>query len=153
VLCIFLGLIIATSILLPFPIQQSEYVSVDIKLVLENTDTFYRQNISSTATVNSEIAYLHSNYFVGTSEGVFLFFKATLSSEPPELALGARIYFRGTILNNSVSVHEFHVLDYNSSIIRSIPGIVLFIAMFFMVFKFDFKRLAFVSKEGGSEGA
>ena len=89
---------------------------------MDNPETFFRQNISSTATVSTSLSYLHPNYIVGTSEGVFLFFHNEHHPlESAEIAQGDRIYFRGTIINNSVSVHEFYLLDASSSIIRSIP--------------------------------
>jgi len=146
----FLGLIIATSILLPFPIKQSNYIFVDIKLVNQNPSMFYGQNISFTATVES-MSYLLPSFVISTSEGVPLFLHWDSPIESPAITPGDRIYFRGTYINNSVMVHEFYVLDYSSSIIRSIPGILLFVVMFFMVFKIDFKRIAFVVRTGGGE--
>lgn len=86
------------------------------------------------------------------SEGVTLVFPSDLNSP----MVGQRILLRGTSWlhsNGSILVHEFYALDYSSSIIRSIPGIILFIVIFFMIFKVDFNRLAFVSRKGGNESA
>ena len=144
VLGMFLALIVTTSILLPFPISQSEYTFVDLDRVKENPNTFHERNISSIATVES-VFYLRPNSIVTTIEDVFLLIRHEVYA-PPGLTQGDRIFFRGTFRNNSVSVHEFYELDYSSSIIRSIPGIILFIVMFFFVFSVDFKRLAFVPR-------
>ena len=150
VLGIFLGVIITAGIFLPIPLSQSDYVSVDIQVAMYNHETFYQQNISSTATAGISF-YLHPHFVVPTNEGVYLFFEGGIDSPEPEISPGDTVYFRGTIYNNSVTVHEYYDLDRTSSIIRSVPGIILFIVMFFMIFRIDFKRLAFVEKRGGAE--
>ena len=144
---IFLALIVTTGILLPFPITQSNYTFVDLTRVEQNPIPFNERNISSRATVES-ILVIGGQSLVFTIENVPLQID---TFEASTLTHGDRIFFRGTLhIHNQSSltivVHEFYVLDYSSSIIRSIPGIILFIVMFFFVFTIDFKRLAFVPR-------
>lgn len=151
VLSIFFVLIVSTDLLFPYSFEQTGYTVVDIRRLNENPLPFEGLAISSSATVVS-IVNQGSYYSVEVSDGVTLVFPSTMT--PPEE--GQRILFRGTCWlhsNDSILIHEFYALDYNSSIIRSIPGIILFIVMFFMVFRIDFKRLAFVSRKGGTESA
>ena len=143
----FLALIVVTSVLLPFPITQSNYTFVDLSRVEQNPLPFNERNISSRATVVS-ILVMGGQSFVFTIENVPLQID---TFEAITLTHGDRIFFRGTLHTHNQSsitviVHEFYVLDYNSSIIRSIPGIILFIVMFFLVFTIDFKHLAFLPR-------
>ena len=151
VLGIFLALIVSTDLLFPYSFEQAGYTVVDIRRLDENPLPLEGSAISSSATVVSVIDQ-GSYYSVEVSEGVTLVFPSALG-HPEE---GQRILFRGTSWlhsNGSILVHDFYALDYSSSIIRSIPGIVLFIVMFFMIFRVDFTRLAFVSRKGGPESA
>ena len=78
-------------------------------------------------------------------EGIILLFPSSVGVPRED----DRVMFRGIswiYSNNSVLVHEFYTLDYNSSLIRSIPGILLFLVMFFTVFTIDLNRLAFVTR-------
>ncbi len=151
VLGIFFALIVSTDLFLPYSFEQAGYTVIGIERLDENPLPLEGSVISSTATVVSVIDQ-GSYYSVEVSEGVTLVFPSTVG--PP--VEGAKILFRGTSWlhsNGSILVHEFYALDHSSSIIRSIPGIVLFIVMFFMIFRVDFKHLAFVSRKGGTESA
>jgi hypothetical protein len=145
VIGLFLVLIVTTSYLQPHSLPISEYTFVDLKRVGQDPLLFDQVNISSTATVESIILGMPP-YHVFTLEEVDLQYLPYLRPNPEP---GDRIYFRGTVYisNHSrpiVVLHEFYILDYSSSIIRSIPGIIMFVAMFFYVFRVDFKHLAFV---------
>lgn len=151
VLGIFFALIVSTDLFFPYSFEQAGYTVVGIRRLDENPLPLEGSAISSAATVVSVIDQ-GSYHFAEVLEGVTLVFPATLG-HPEE---GQRILFRGTSWlhsNSSILVHEFYALDYSSSIIRSIPGIVLFIVMFFMIFRVDFNRLTFVSRKGGTESA
>ena len=151
VLGIFFVLIVSTNLLFPYSFEQAGYTVVDIRRLDENPIPLEGSAISSSATVLS-VSDQGSYYSVEVSEGVTLVFPLTLG--PPEE--GQRILIRGTSWlhsNGSIHVNDFYALDTSSSIIRSIPGIVLFIVMFFMIFRVDFNRLAIVSRKGGTESA
>ncbi len=151
VLGIFLALVVSTDLFFPYSFEQAGYTVVDIRRLNENPLFLEGSALSSSATVVSVID-LGSYYSVEVSEGVTLVFPSSLG-HPEE---GSRILLRGIswlYSNGSILVHEFYALDYSSSIIRSIPGIFLFIVMFFIIFRIDFKRLAFVSRNGGAESA
>jgi hypothetical protein len=150
VLILFLMLTITISIIHPIPISQSEYKHVDLDRVSLSPLLFDELNISSSAIVESVIVIWPIAHVI-TTEEVDLQIRLSVSEPLPELTQDNRISFRGTVhaINESlfiVQIHEFRVLDSSSSIIRSIPGIVLFVVMFFVVYTIDFKRLAFVPR-------
>ena len=150
VLVLFLMLTITISIIHPVPISQSEYKHVDLDRVRLNPLPFDGLNITSSAIVETVIVIWPIAH-VNTAEEVDLQIRFSVSVPPPELTQGDRISFRGTVraINESifiVQLHEFHILDSSSSIIRSTPGIVLFVVLFFFVYTIDFKRLAFVPR-------
>ena len=144
---LFLILVVMTSYLQPHSLPISEYTFVDLERVSQDPLLFDQVNISSTATVESVILGMPP-YYVITLEEVDLQYLPYLR---PNLESGDRIFLRGTVYisNRSrpiVVLHEFYILDYSSSIIRSIPGIILFVVMFFLVFTVDFRRLAIVPR-------
>ena len=144
VLGIFLAVIVTTELLLPYPIEHAQYTSIDIRKIKQNPVPFEGQEISSAAIVSAVISN-ESFSIAEVAEGITLVFPSSVG-HPRE---GDRVLFRGTSRihsNNSVLVHEFYTLDYNSSLIRSIPGILLFLVMFFTVFTIDFNRLAFITR-------
>ncbi|MHA1390499.1 MAG: hypothetical protein ACTSR9_18950 [Candidatus Thorarchaeota archaeon] len=148
---IFFVLIISTDLFFPYSFNADGYTVIGIQRLNENPEPFEGLAISSTATIVS-ITNQGNYHLAEVSEGASLVFLVTV--DLPEV--GQRILLRGISWlhsNGSIQVHEFYALDYTSSIIRSIPGILLFIIMFFMIFKVDFKRLAFVSRKGGTESA
>ena len=144
VLSIFFAVILSTEILLPHPIEHTRYMSIDIRKVKESPVPFEGQEISSAATVSAVISN-ESFSMAEVVEGVILVFPSSVG-HPRE---GDRVMFRGTSwihLNNSVLIHEFYTLDHYSSLIRSIPGVLLFLVMFFAIFAIDLNRLAFVNR-------
>ena len=144
VLGIFLAVIISTELLLPYPIEHARYTSIDIRKIIQNPIPFEGQEISSAATVTA-VTSNESFSIAAIAEGVTLIFPSSVG-HPRE---GDRVLFRGISwihANNSVLVHEFYTLDYNSSLIRSIPGVLLFLVLFFMVFTIDLNCLAFITR-------
>jgi hypothetical protein len=142
ILGIFLAVIISTELLLPYPIEHAQYTSIDIRKIKQNPVPFEGHEISSAATVSAIISN-ESFSLAEVVSGVILVFPSSVG-HPGE---GDSVLFRGTswiYSNNSVLVHEFYTLDSNSSKIRSIPGVLLFLVMFFTVFTIDLNRLAFV---------
>ena len=151
VLGIFCVLIISTDFLYPYSSNPAGYTVVGIRRLNENPLPLEGLAISTSATVVS-ITDQGSYFSAEVEEGVTLVFPLTMEV-PVE---GQRILLRGNSWlhsNGSILVHEFYATDSSSSLIRSIPGIILFIGLFFMVFKIDFRRLAFVSRKEGSESA
>ena len=140
-LSVFLLFVVSTELLVPFPIQHSNYASVSLLRLRDSPATFEGVNVSSKATI--VLITDHGSYSIAeTEEGPSLVF--AIDDVPPTRS---RILVRGVSwvsTNNTISVHEFHTLDFYSSIIRSIPGIILFIVLFFMIFRIDFSQLAFV---------
>jgi len=125
-------------------LEQEGYTVVGIRRIVENPLPLEGHMISSSCTVSAVID--NGSFFtIVAVEGAHLIFPSIIG-HPLE---GERVLFRGTSwvsTNNSILVHEFYVLDYSSSLIRSVPGIILFVVMFFMVFKIDFDQLAFVPR-------
>jgi hypothetical protein len=145
VLGIFFVLIISIDFLYPYSYDPTGYTVVGIQRLNENPLPLEGAAISTSATIISVAN--HGSYFSAeTTEGTTLIFPSPLLS--PEA--GQRILIRGTSwvhTNGTILVHEFYALDYSSSLIRSVPGIILFVIMFFMVFKIDSGRLAFVGRK------
>jgi hypothetical protein len=144
VLGIFLAVIVSTELLLPYPIEHARYTPIDIRKIIQNPIPFEGHEISSAAAVSTVITN-ESFSIAEVAEGVILVFPSSVG-HPRE---GDRVMFRGISWihsNNSVLVHEFYTLDSDSSKIRSIPGILLFLVMFFTVFTIDRNRLAFVTR-------
>ena len=144
VLGIFFAVIISTELLLPYPIEHTRYTSIDIRKIKQNPIPFEGHEISSSATISTVIDD-ESLTIVEVAEGIILVFPSSVGV-PRE---GARVMFRGISWihsNNSVLVHEFYTPDSDSSKIRSIPGILLFLVMFFTVFTIDLDCLTFVTR-------
>lgn len=138
---LFFALIIASDQFMPYSFEQVGYTVVDLRRLHENPSLLDGREISSSATIMT-VSDNGTFYTATSAEEITLIFPSSLD-HPLD---GARILLRGTSwvgINGSILVHEFYTLDYNSSLIRSVPGIILFIFLFFMVFRVDFNRLAF----------
>jgi hypothetical protein len=147
VLGLFSVLIVSTSLLIPYPVEQNGYTVIDLRRAHEDALLLDGHNVTSIATIE---IWLPAPYSVAlTEENVQLTYR-DVSYNPH---VGDRVYIRGTLhvhyYNASLTiidirVHEIYVIDENSSLIRSVPGIILFLVMFFMIFTVDFRRVAFV---------
>lgn len=143
-LAAFLIFVVGYSALAPISMQTTEYAYIDLRSLPDHAADYEGRSISSAATISSVVTNA-SGSILETEEGVTL--AITPTQEHP--LLGQRIMFRGTSYlntNNTVSVHEFYALDYNSSPIRSIPGIIIFVVLFLLVFSIDLRQLAFVRR-------
>jgi len=125
---LFIILMVSSDLLFPYSIQKSQYIAVSIEDIKANPSLFEGESVSTTATIIS-VSSSGSNFIAQIEEDAYLTFQSPIGS-PQE---GDRVYVRGISwiqTNDTIIVHEFYVLDYSSSIIRSIPGIILFIALF-----------------------
>ena len=146
VLGLFFALIVTSDLLLPYSLEQSGYTVTDIRRLKEDPLPLEGREISSSATITA-VFDNGTFYTADVVEGTTLIFPSSIGHP----SVGESVLFRGTSwigTNNSILVHEFYALDYSSSLIRSVPGIILFIVMFFIVFKIDLSRLAFVVRRG-----
>ena len=154
VLGMFLIVIVSVQLLYPYHISDSGYTTVNLEVIKMSPPPVDELNVSSSAVIDS-LVIMSGDSFILTIEEVTLQIPTDALYALDQLpASGDLIYFRGTMTNFSaphVFVHEFNMLDYNSSLIRSIPGIILFIVLFFYVFTIDFRHLAFLPRR--SEGA
>ena len=145
VLAVFLMFVVGYSALGPITIQTTEYAYINLYSLSETPAAYEGVNISSAATISSVRTNV-SGTFLETEEGVLLLLPLSADAPP----IGQRIMFRGIsnyVSDGVVNVHEVYELDYNSSPIRSIPGILLFVILFSVVFTIDFRQLAFVRKD------
>ncbi len=146
VLGIFVILIFTTELFFPYPVEHTRYTYIDLKKIRQNPILFEGHEISSSASVSAIITNgLLSFAEVEGEDGIILVFHSSVG-HPEE---GDYILFRGISQissDNSVLIHEFHIQDTYSSTIRSIPGFILFIALFFTVFTIDFDSLAFAAR-------
>ena len=143
-LVVFLALIVAVSYIFPHSTEQAGYTVIGIGRLEEDPLPLEGANVSSSATILS----VHDNgsvFVVGIGEETELIFRPPL--QPPEV--GERILFRGTswvATNGSIVVHQFNAIDPNSSLIRSVPGILLFALLFFITYTVDTGGLAFIRR-------
>ncbi len=140
----FFGLIVTVSLVPPYSTSQSGYTLIDIRRIIEAPSPLEGHKISSSTTITS----IASQGFIligNTTYGVLLVF-----AEPTgDLSVGDHVVFRGVswvASNNSIIVQEFYIHQANSSTLRSIPGIVLFVMLFFGVYTIDLDELAFVGR-------
>lgn len=144
VLGLFFVLVIATDLFFPHSMEQAGYTVVDIRRVEENPLPLEGREISSSATIIS--IFNNGTFFTATtSEGVVLIFPSSVGQP----LASERILFHGTSwigTNDTILIREFYVLDYSSSVIRSVPGIFLFVGLFFFIFRIDIRRLVFVPR-------
>jgi len=138
--------VVAVSFFQPYSIAEDGYTVVDVQRIQENPLPLEGREISSSATVMA-VTNNGSFYAARIEGGLQLIFPS--SGDHPENS--QLILFRGTSwlsTNGSILVSEFYPLDYSVSLIRSVPGIILFVILFFMIFKIDFNHFAFVERRG-----
>ncbi len=139
-----LFLFLASAWIGSLPTQQlneSGYTWVAPHVLVENPGRFEGMNISTKVTINGSFSD-ESGMCYSSEEGINL----VCSIEDPPLSLGDTVIVRGVSYletNQTFVVGELYVLDTSSSIIRSIPGIILFVIVFFSVFRLDVKSLSF----------
>lgn len=139
---VFFVIIVAASYLASHSISETGYTRVGIRTLSDEPLPLEGRNISSSATAISVVDQ-GSYSLIDTEEGVYLVVPKVLGVP----VQGDHVLFRGTswvASNGTVTVHEFHVLDASSSVIRSVPGIIVFVIMFFAVFSVDMEQLAFI---------
>jgi hypothetical protein len=142
----FLALIVATDYFLPFQLDIFEYRLVSLEDIAENSGEFEGELVSTSARISAtNVSLSESVYYANTSEGVILLIPFSLC----QLEAGDRVNVRGKSLLESmgyIEVYEIHVADQIGPILRSAPGIVAFVILFFIFFKIDFDNLAFVPR-------
>ena len=142
----FLLMIIANDILFPDPLILSEYWPVSADRLLQNSQDFEGVKVSFGVVV-SEITdnITEFTYLASTEEGVNLLIPKSLGM----LDVGDDILLRGISYLHSagyIEVIEIYVTDSIGPILKSIPGIISLIILFFLIFTFDFQKLAFVPR-------
>ena len=146
ILGIFIIIIFSTELFIPYPIEHTRYTYIGITKLKQNPVLFEGHEISSLTSISAIVNNGTFSFAEAAGEdGIILVFHFSIG-HPEE---GDSILFRGIswiYSNNSILVHEFYIQDTSSSIIRSIPGILLFIVIFFIVFTIDFDNLAFVTR-------
>jgi hypothetical protein len=142
---VFLALIVSASYLTAYSISPDGYTVAEIERIEENPSPLEGLNISSRATILS-VENQGAFYVAEIETASILVFRAGVP--PPKR--GDTILLRGTCWiesNGSIVVHEFYALDYRGSIIRSVPGILVFVILVFAFFRIDLGRLTFVERE------
>ena len=145
-LLIFLSLWISS---IPYsPLEGDGYTPVDPNVLVANPSIYEDSAISTSITITDSYQIGNDSYFE-SEEGIVIVFQ----SGHPSLSSGDRVLLRGISQIQSRSyfvVEEFYVLDTSSSIIRSIPGIIIFLVLFFSVYTFDTKKLEFHTRGDSS---
>ncbi|MBD3159512.1 MAG: hypothetical protein GF309_12030 [Candidatus Lokiarchaeota archaeon] len=147
----FLLLVAMTSVFLPQQINTTEYHAVDSTQLLTNPGDYEDRKISISVTIADVDDQTNpEGQLLETTKGLHVF----LSSSLGEVAVGDHISLRGISRLSSVGyieVTELYIHDYpidgvSRSLLHSIPGIIMFVALFFAIFTFDRDRFAFVSR-------
>lgn len=140
----FLLVVVATSVFLPDQVQSSRYHLIKEYRLQENLADFEGKDITVAVTVKSIIGENSTFYFV-RSQGETLFLCPAIIG----LSINERVLVRGKsqILSKGYFlVHETHVFRSEIVYILSGLGAFIFAALWFAVFRFDPKRLAFVPR-------
>ena len=123
-----------------------EYQLVDSKELVDNPSKYEGKLVSTVgliASINSS-ASLSAN-IVETEYGLIIFIPYSLG----HVQVGVRVDVRGRVLlisNGYIEAIEIHIADPMNSILRSIPGIIIFVILFFVYFKIDYQRIAFIPR-------
>ena len=144
-LCLF-SIIIITEGLTPTPLPVYEYLEIDAETLLSNPSQFEGVRITTGVTIVNVTNSTDPSYMLlETHEGLNLLYDVMLGPLQP----GSSPSVRGISYMASqgyVEVLEIHFVDENNSLIRSIPGVILFLVLFFMIFSVDFRKLGFVAR-------
>lgn len=150
----FFEALIAFSLLLLFsiylgsipnqPSQGAEYTWVDSHTLIENPSLYENRKVTTHVTITN-VVHEGNVSFHDSKEGITLVLFSHVS--PP--SIGDSVLVRGILRFNitpQIEVVEFYVMDEYSSLLRSIPGILLFAILFFSFFKIDFRKLVFTTR-------
>lgn len=141
---VFLVLVVSFSYMFPHSTEQAGYTVISINRLEEDPLPLEGANISSSATV-IQIDDSGLDIVAEIGEDTVLVFRG--SAGHPEV--GDRILLRGVswvATNGSITVHQFNVIDPNSSLVRSVPGIAAFVLLFLVTYTVDAGRIAFVRR-------
>ena len=146
VLICFLVIVAATDYFIPTQLNIFEYSYIDADYLASHPTEFEGQFVSSEVII-TEVNYTaqDSEYFAKTQEGLILLVPSLFGS----ILIGDKVDFRGISYILSVGyleVIEIHVVDQIGPIFRSVPGILAFVILFFIIFKIDIRGLAFVPR-------
>ena len=146
VLVCFLVTIIMADLLLPSQIDLFEYQRINPEELTENPIMYEGELISTygvITSVNNTIP--NSHYYAETEWGLILL----IPSSDQQVQVEDRVNIRGTSLlvsNGYFEVTEMHITDQLGLLLRSVPGIIGFIILFFVFFKLDLHGLSFIPR-------
>ena len=141
---VFLVLVVSFSYMFPHSTEQAGYTVISISRLEDDPFPMEGVNISSSATI-IQIDDSGTSTVAEIGEDTVLVFAASVGSP----GVGDRILLRGVswvATNGSITVHQFNVIDPNSSLVRSVPGIVVFALLFLVTYTVDGGRMAFVRR-------
>ncbi|MDF1540781.1 MAG: hypothetical protein P1Q69_17930 [Candidatus Thorarchaeota archaeon] len=142
---IFMVFLVSTIVindsLNPNAISFGEFLNVEANAVITEPFNYEGVAISTRIVVADIINYDENFSLLETVEGLTLLYSISLGN----VTNGSEIIIRGISYLASrgyVEVQEVHFLDRSSSLIRSIPGLVVFVIMFFSFFTVNLRKLA-----------
>ena len=146
VLVCFLVTIIMTDLLLPSQIDLFEYQRIDPEDLTENPISYEGERISTYGIITSVNNTLpNSHYYAETEWGLILL----IPSSDQQVQVGDRVNIRGISLlvsSGYFEVTEMHIADQLGPLLKSVPGIIGFVILFFVFFKLDLHGLAFIPR-------
>lgn len=126
-------------------LTETTYTLVDATYLFGNPTLFESEKISTSVTIKSQYQENTTYHIYSTDEGFLVRCPSTL----PELQPGDHVAIRGVseiIAHNEVDVQQLEVIYPSVSIIRSVPGFILFLVLFFWMYRFDFRLMKFVRR-------
>ena len=142
----FLFIILANDMFFPDSFIIPEYRPVSAERLLENPEDFEGVKVSFEVIVLEVTDNItESKYLVKTEENVDLEIQYSLGP----VHVGDDVLLRGISYLHAegyIEVTELYVTDPVGPVIKSIPGIVSLVILFFLVFSFDYQKLAFIPR-------
>jgi hypothetical protein len=139
------GFIILSDLIFTDYFSTSDYASVKPEVLINNPEEYEDVLISTIVRVESVQNHSSEFYLVETIEGITLLSPVELGgyNQEGDVVLRGRSHLAST---GYVEVSEFYILDSSAAIMRSIPGLLVFIVIFFLIFRIDIGDLAFVPR-------
>ena len=142
----FLLTILSVDWFIPKQFNFHEYQRIDPKDLVMNPDIFEGEHVSTYGTISSvNVSFPSSAYYAETDLGLVLL----IPYSNQQVRVGDCVNIRGISLlvsNGYLEVTEMHIADQLGPLLKSVPGIIGFVILFFAFFKLDLHGLAFIPR-------
>ena len=149
IITFLIALIVITETNFPEQLNFSAYHFVKEEYLINSPEKYEGTKISSATTIK-EVTSLNASYDIATSENnlLLLINKSFNLDEYDDIAFRGTAYLTSKGLVEVTEIHKFNASVYY----YSAPGIILFVALVFYFFTFDFKELSFKPRKTRKAG-